>query len=310
MADLLDLSIIIPTYNEALAIGDAVRGILALELSNIEVLVIDDGSNDGTGDRAREAGATVLSHPYNIGNGAAVKTGIRNARGAVLVFMDGDGQHDPQDIPRLVAEIGRYHMVVGARQRGSHASTHRALANGVYNSFASFIADFDIQDLTSGFRAIRAIDARRFCDMLPNGFSSPTTLTLAFIRSGRSLCYIPIQAKSRLGKSKIRLLSDGFEFLVIILKIVMTFSPLRVFLPVSSFLFFLGIGRYVYTYLFFREFTNMSHLLINSSIIIFMLGLIAEQVSQLRLEKGDELFSPEDEERLGRVVKNLRRAVS
>ncbi len=287
------ISIIIPVYNEEKAIAETISRISNVALPPHEVLVIDDGSTDKTAEAARRAGATVISHPYNIGNGAAVKTGIRSSRGKVLVFMDGDGQHDPGDIPRLLAHIPRYQMVVGARQSSSQTHIHRSLANSVYNAFASFVAEFKIEDLTSGFRAMRRPDALRFCDMFPNRFSYPSTSTLAFLRSGRAITYIPIETKYRVGKSKIRLIHDGFEFLLIIIKIAMTFSPLRVFIPVSSFLFFLGLLRYGYTYLFFSRFTNMSHLLINSSIIIFMLGLIAEQIASLRLEKGDNFFEPD-----------------
>lgn len=290
----LSLSIIIPAYNEAAVIADTVKNLLALQMEHSELLVINDGSSDDTAKEAEAAGARVISHPYNIGNGAAIKTGIRNARGKVLVFMDGDGQHDPADIIRLLQEIPQYHMVVGARQRGSETHFHRNIANFVYNRFASFIAQFPIQDLTSGFRAMRAQDARRFCDMLPNKFSYPTTTTLAFLRSGRSLKYIPIKTRFRVGKSKIKLVHDGFEFLIIIVKIAMSFSPLRVFIPVSSFLFFLGFFRYVYTYWSYKAFTNMSHLMINSSIIVLLLGLIAEQIASLRLERGDKLFEMEN----------------
>ncbi len=297
------ISIIIPAYNEEAAIGQTIQTLLNLKLPDTEILVIDDGSTDGTAERAQEAGALVISHPYNIGNGAAVKTGIRSARGEVLVFMDGDGQHDPNDIARLLEHIPRYHMVVGARTRGSESHLHRNLANFVYNKLASFVAEFDIKDLTSGFRAMRRDDARRFCDMFPNKFSYPTTSTLAFIRSGRSVRYVPIQTRYRIGKSKIKLLQDGFEFLVIILKIAMTFSPLRIFIPVSSFLFFLGLGRYVYTYLAFHSFTNMSHLLINSSVIVFLLGLISEQIASIRLEKGDRLFYLQDDEKYVPIAK-------
>lgn len=288
------LSIIIPAYNEADAIGATIGKIRELKLSNFEILVIDDGSTDQTAAAAASAGARVISHPYNIGNGAAVKTGIRTARGEVLVFMDGDGQHNPEDIVRLLPHISRFHMVVGARQRSSETHFHRDLANGLYNWFASAIAQFPIEDLTSGFRIIRRADARRFCDMFPNRFSYPTTSTLAFIRSGRALKYVPIETRFRVGKSKIRLLHDGIEFLVIILKIAMTFSPLRVFLPISSTLFFLGVGRYIQTYLEYQRFTNMAHLLINTSVIVFMLGLVAEQIAGLRMERGDKLFEPED----------------
>ena len=290
------LSIIIPTYNEAGAIAATIKEIATLKLPRYELIVVNDGSSDDTERVAREAGAHVLSHPYNIGNGAAVKTGIRAARGRVVCFLDGDGQHDPKDILRLISEIDRYHMVVGARQRGSETTIHRDLANFFYNRFASFISSFNIQDLTSGFRVMRRADALRFCDMFPNRFSYPTTSTLAFIRSGRAVKYLPIHTRYRIGKSKIRIISDGFEFFMIILKIAMSFSPFRVFLPVSSFLFFLGLGWYTYTYLFFGRFTNMSHLLINSSVIVFMLGLIAEQIASMRLERGDKLFGPEDQD--------------
>ncbi|RMG41724.1 MAG: glycosyltransferase family 2 protein [Candidatus Dadabacteria bacterium] len=293
----LDLSIIIPAYNEEGAIADVIVAIHELGLKSYEVLVIDDGSSDATARVAEAAGARVISHPYNIGNGASVKTGIRAARGKVLCFLDADGQHDPADIPRLLEHISRYHMVVGARKRGSETSLHRDIANIVYNLFASFVAEFKIEDLTSGFRAMRRRDALRFCDMFPNRFSYPTTSTLAFIRSGRSVKYVPINTKRRVGKSKIKLLHDGFEFLIIIMKIAMSFSPLRVFIPVSSFLFFLGLGRWIYTYLLYSRFTNLSQLLMNSAVIIFMLGLVAEQIASIRLEKGDRLFDverPED----------------
>lgn len=288
------LSIIVPTFNEEDGIGGVVHAIRALELPQTEIVVVDDGSTDATAQKASLAGARVISHPYNIGNGAAVKTGIRSARGRVVVFLDGDGQHDPRDIPRLLTFIPDYHMVVGARQKGSETAKHRDVANWIYNRFASFLASFPIEDLTSGLRAMRRQDALRFCDMFPNRFSYPTTSTLAFIRSGRSVKYVPIKTRGRAGKSKIRLLHDGFEFFVIIVKIAMMYSPLRVFLPVSSFLFFLGLGRYAYTYLTEHTFTNMAHLLINSSIIVFLLGLIAEQIASLRLERGDKLFEAED----------------
>lgn len=295
------ISIIIPAFNEEESIGATIERIQDLGLADSELLVVNDGSSDKTAEVAELAGARVISHPYNIGNGAAVKTGIRAAKGEVLVFMDGDGQHDPNDIPRLLKEVPKFHMVVGARQKNSETSIHRDLANSVYNRFASFLAEFKIEDLTSGFRAMRRTDALRFCDMFPNKFSYPTTSTLAFLRTGRSVKYIPITTKYRIGKSKIKLFHDGFEFLVIIMKIAMSFSPLRVFLPISSFLFFTGLGRYIYTYSTYGRFTNMSHLLINSSIIIFMLGLIAEQIASLRLEKGDRLFEVEDNRRYDRL---------
>jgi glycosyltransferase involved in cell wall biosynthesis len=290
------LSIIIPAYNEEGAIGSTILTIHDLELPSYEIVVVDDGSSDATARVAATAGARVVSHPYNIGNGAAVKTGIRSARGRVLVFMDGDGQHDPQDIPRLIHHIHKFHMVIGARQRGSQTHIHRNFANLIYNRLATAISGFKIEDLTSGFRVMRRRDALRFCDMFPNTFSYPTTSTLAFIRTGRSLKYVGIQTRYRIGTSKIRLVRDGINFLLIIVKIAMTFSPLRVFLPVSVALFALGMCWYCYTYMTWGRFTNMSHLLINSSVIVFMLGLVAEQISALRLERGDKLFDAEDQD--------------
>lgn len=301
------LSIIIPTYNEEGAIGNTVLRLQELELPNCEILVINDGSTDATARVAEAAGARVISHPYNIGNGAAVKTGIRSASGKVLVFLDGDGQHDPHDIPRLIQHIPKYHMVVGARTKGSETHLHRDLANYCYNKFASFIANFEIKDLTSGFRAMRREDALRFCDMFPNTFSYPTTSTLAFIRSGRSVRYVPITTKKRVGKSKIRLIKDGVEFFFIILKIAMTFSPFRLFLPLSVALFVLGLARYAHTYFSYGVFTNMSHLILNSSVIVFMLGLIAEQIAALRFERGDRLFQIEDARRYSDFAKFAER---
>ncbi len=290
------VSVIIPVYNEEGAIADVVRSIFQLKLEQCEVLVVNDGSRDRTAEAAEEAGARVISHPYNIGNGAAVKTGIRNARGRVLVFLDGDGQHNPKDIPRLLAHLPRYHMVVGARRKDSETSWHRDLANLIYCKFATYVAKFKIEDLTSGFRAMRKTDALRFCDMFPNTFSYPTTSTLAFIRSGRSVKYIPIHTKYRIGRSKIRLLTDGPGFLMIIAKIATLFAPFRVFLPVAIMTFLSGFGWYGFTYLTQGRFTNMSALLLNTSVIIFMLGLIAEQIASLRLEKGDKVFETEDAE--------------
>jgi glycosyltransferase involved in cell wall biosynthesis len=300
------VSIIIPAFNEAAAIGSTLEKITKLAIPSSELLVVDDGSSDGTGDVAEKHGARVIRHPYNIGNGAAVKSGIRASHGAVLVFLDGDGQHDPQDIPRLLSHISKYHMVVGARSKGSETSWHRDAANLLYNKLASFVATFPIKDLTSGFRVMRRADALRFCDMLPNTFSYPTTSTLAFLRSGRSLMYVPIQTRYRVGKSKIRLIHDGFEFLIIIMKIAMTFSPLRIFIPLSSFLFSLGILRYIYTYVLTHQFTNMSHLLINSSVIVFMLGMIAEQIASLRLERGDHFYSEGDTGALETIASNAK----
>ncbi|MCB9030479.1 MAG: glycosyltransferase family 2 protein [Deltaproteobacteria bacterium] len=291
------ISVIIPAYNEEGAIGDVIVAIHELGLPATEILVINDGSTDSTSRIAEAAGARVINHPYNMGNGAAVKTGIRSARGKALVFMDADGQHAPQDLPRILSQLSKYHMVVGARQRDSETTFMRDVANFIYNRFASYAAKFKIEDLTSGMRAMRREDALRFCDLLPNTFSYPTTSTLAFIRSGRTLRYIPIKTKYRVGSSKINPFIDGPRFLLIIMKIATLFSPMRVFLPVSIMTFTLGLFWYAFTYVTQGRLTNMSALLFNTSVIIFMLGLIAEQIASMRLERTDNLsnYKPTDD---------------
>jgi glycosyltransferase involved in cell wall biosynthesis len=291
MANACEISIIIPVFNEAGKLQGLLNNIRALQLANSEIIVIDDGSTDGSADTAMSGGANVVRHPYNIGNGAAIKSGIRAARGRLLVLMDGDGQHRPEDIPRLIAEAHHYHMVVGARAKGSKRRVHRYAANIVYNLLASYVTRFKVKDLTSGFRLLSRLDALRFIDLLPNTFSYPTTLTLAFLRSGLTVKYVPIQTLYRAGQSKISLVTDGIRFLLIITKIATLFSPFRVFLPVSLFFFCGGIANYVYTYVTQHRFTNMSVFLLTTAVIIFMLGLVSEQIALLRMERLSSLSS-------------------
>ena len=280
------ISIVIPVFNEAESLPDLLDKIRALKIAHAEILVIDDGSVDGSAEIAFNAGANVVRHPYNIGNGAAVKSGIRAAQGRTLVLMDGDGQHRPEDIPRLLAEAEGYHMIVGERAKGSKCRFHRNAANICYNFLASYVTRFKVKDLTSGFRVVSRRDALRFIDLLPNTFSYPTTLTLAFLRSGLTVKYVPIQSLYRAGQSKITLLSDGIRFLLIITKIATLFAPFRIFLPVSMFFFFAGIANYIHTYLTEHRFTNMSVFLLTTAVIIFMLGLISEQIALLRMEQS------------------------
>jgi len=294
------ISIIIPAYNEAENIGSVVQQIRD-QYPDAEIIVIDDGSSDRTAEAALSAGAKVYAHPYNIGNGAAVKSGIRVASGDILVFMDGDGQHAPAEIKNLLGFLPDYDMVVGARTLKSQASIGRALGNRFYNWFASYVAKFRVEDLTSGFRAIKADLAKSFLYLLPNTYSYPTTLTLGVLRSGRSVKYVPIRAQARKqGKSKIRFFQDGVRFFMIIVKICTLYSPMRVFLPVSFLMFALGVAWYVFTFITEGRFTNMSALLFTNAIVIFMMSLISEQVSQMRFERrGFErlrpiLTSPED----------------
>lgn len=289
----LELSVVIPAYNEAHAIAGVVdrlaRTLEGQGHTSYEILVVDDGSKDGTANQVRglRPEVRVVEHPYNLGNGAAVKTGIRQARGALLVLMDADGQHDPEDIPRFVEGCRRFDMVVGARSRGSQAGWHRWLANSLYNHLASYVTGRQVVDLTSGFRAFKRDLACRYLGLLPNGFSYPTTITLSLMRGGFSVNYIPIQAPRRQGKSKIRLLSDGAKFLLVIMKICMLFSPLKIFLPVSAYLFLMGIGYYGYTFATDHRFTNMSMLLFTTSVMVFMMGLVAEQIAQMRSERAE-----------------------
>jgi glycosyltransferase involved in cell wall biosynthesis len=285
MASSCQVSIVIPVFNEAARLGETLSAIRELHLASSEIIVIDDGSTDGSAEVAMTGGANVVRHPYNIGNGAAIKSGIRAAHGRLLVLMDGDGQHKPEDIPRLLAEAKHYHMVVGARAKGSKLRFHRYVANLIYNLLASYVTRFRVKDLTSGFRVLSRLDALRYIDLLPNTFSYPTTLTLAFLRSGLTVKYVPIQTLYRAGQSKISLVSDGVRFLLIITKIATLFSPFRVFLPVSIFFFLAGMTNYVYTYVTTHRFTNMSVFLFTTAVIIFMLGLISEQIALLRMER-------------------------
>ena len=280
------LSIVIPAKNEAQAIGDVVA--TACEaFPDAEVIVVDDGSDDATADIAAEAGATVIRHPESLGNGAAVKSGVRASRGDVLALMDGDGQHDARELRHLVDKLDEgYDMAIGARDRGSHANVGRLFANGFYNGFASMISGRRILDLTSGFRVARASLFRKFLYLLPNGFSYPTTITMAFLRSGYPVCFEPIPAAERKGKSHIRPIRDGIRFLVIIFKIATLYAPLKVFLPISGLFFATGIGYYAYTYFAFGRFTNMSLLVLSASVIIFLIGLISEQITALTYSKS------------------------
>jgi len=287
MANPVETSVIIPIFNEAENLKKLIGRIRAIGLPDSEILVVDDGSCDGSAEIAMAAGANVVRHPYNIGNGAAIKSGMRAAKGKFIVLMDGDGQHKPEDIPKLLADADVFHMVVGARAKGSRLRMHRNLANMVYNLLASYVTHFKVEDLTSGFRAMRRHDALRFIDLLPNTFSYPTTLTLAFLRSGLTIKYVPIQTLYRAGQSKISLVTDGIRFLLIITKIATLFAPFRIFLPVSVFFFLGGIANYIYTYVTQNRFTNMSVFALTTSVIIFMLGLISEQIALLRMERQD-----------------------
>lgn len=282
-----NFSLVLPAKNERAAVGATVELLRAL-YPEAEIIVVNDGSTDETANAAAAAGAQVISHPYSKGNGAAIKTGARAASGEVIVFMDADGQHDPSEIPRLLEKIHQgYDMVVGARQKGSQASLGRGLANALYNRLASWMTGNKVEDLTSGFRAVKAEKFREFLYLLPNGFSYPTTSTMAFFRAGYSVAYVPIHAAKRIGKSHIRLLRDGARFLLIIFKIGTLFSPLKIFAPVAFLLFILATGWYGWTWTHEGRFTNMSTLLYTGSVVVFLMGLISEQITAL-MYRGTE----------------------
>jgi len=283
VADPSAVSIVIPAYNEADAISSVV-GVLKAAGTWHEIIVVDDGSKDSTTATASAAGATVVTHPYNKGNGAAVKSGVRRATGEFILIVDGDGQHRPEDARRLVSRLGEYDLVVGARSASTQATQARRIGNNALNWLASYLTGRQIPDLTSGFRAARTEHLREFIHLLPNGFSTPTTTTLAFIKAGYNVTFEPVEARSRVGVSQIRLARDGTKFLMIILKIITLFSPLRIFLPLSLASFALGFGYAVWTIATQSHVTNSSVLLIVLAVIVFLVGLVSEQISALRFE--------------------------
>ena len=282
-----NISIIIPAKNEAENLDKLLPELKELH-PDIQVNIIDDGSTDDTLEICEKHSVNVFSHPYSKGNGAAIKTGARNVKTEILIFMDADGQHRAKDICRLVEVLNSgYDMVIGARSSSSQASLLRKIGNSFYNKLASFMTGYKIEDLTSGFRAVRRDKFNKFLYLLPNGFSYPTTSTMAFFRSGFSVAYVPIIAEKREGKSHISLLKDGLKFLTIILKVGALFSPMRLFLPISGSLFMLGSFYYGYTFITMHTFTNMSGLLFTSSLMVFLMGILSEQISALHYKNSE-----------------------
>jgi glycosyltransferase involved in cell wall biosynthesis len=281
VAEAKDVSVVIPAFNEEQGIGPVVTGLLARHTWR-EVLVVDDGSRDATAERARAAGARVVCHPYNKGNGAAVKTGIREARGEVVLLMDADGQHDPEDVAAVIGPVGPYDMVIGARSSADQ-DLLRALGNAVFKALASWLTGRPIPDLTSGFRAARRERLLEILHLLPNGFSYPTTSCLAFLKAGHNVSFVPIRARARVGTSKIRALRDGTKFLLLIFKIVTLYSPLKVFFPVSAASFLLGLGYGLWNVLAsgpgHGKIPMGSALLIQLAVVVFLFGLISEQIA-------------------------------
>jgi glycosyltransferase involved in cell wall biosynthesis len=285
LAETSSVSVVIPAYNEAGAIAAVVRSVSAVGPWR-EIIVVDDGSHDETSALARAAGAAVIRHPYNKGNGAAVKSGLRQAIGEYVLILDGDGQHGPEDARRLVARLGDYDLVIGARPAATQATLARRLGNSGLNRFASYLTGKKIEDLTSGFRGARRDYLLEFLHLLPNGFSTPTTTTLAFIKAGYNVAFEPASARQRVGASKIRLASDGAKFLMIVLKIVTLFSPLRVFLPIAGLSFAFGVAYGIWNVVAHARIPNGAVLLILFSVVVFLVGLVSEQISALRFEGG------------------------
>jgi glycosyltransferase involved in cell wall biosynthesis len=281
------VSVILPAKNEAEGLRRTLPSLCAL-LPEAEVIVVDDGSTDGTAAVAAAYGAHVVTSPYSMGNGAAIKRGARAATGDVLVFMDADGQHAAADIPRLLEKIaGGFDMAVGARSAGGQANVGRSAANAFYNHLASWMTGHRVQDLTSGFRAVQADRFREFLHLLPNGFSYPTTSTMAFFRSAYPIAYVPIEVAKRIGKSHIRPLRDGVRFLLIIFRIATLYSPLKLFAPVALAFGMLGLAYYLWTFLTSGRFTNMSALLFSAAVVVFLIGLVSEQITALTYRRQD-----------------------
>ena len=282
------VTIVIPAKNEADNLRTLLPRILKV-MPDAEIIVVNDASTDDTALICKNNGVRFVTHPYSMGNGASIKSGTRAASGDILIFLDGDGQHDPEDIPKLLEQINAgYELVVGARAVDTHASILRRIGNTCYNKLASIMTGNEILDLTSGFRATRARHFRKFLYLLPNGFSYPTTSTMAFFRSGLPVTFVPIKAAKRTGKSNIKLFKDGTRFLLIIIKIGALYSPMRFFLPISTVIFLIGLSYYMYTYINFKQFTNMSALLFTTSILVFLIGILSEQISSLHYKGSSD----------------------
>jgi glycosyltransferase involved in cell wall biosynthesis len=288
-----EISVVLPVYNEALNIRRLlveVRGVMDEIGRSYEIIAVDDGSDDGTADLLAEVDyVRTITSPYNKGNGATVKTGIRHARGRLIILMDGDGQHDPKSIPSLLEKTADYELVIGARTDGKAQALHRRLANLVYNRLASYVSGHKVEDLTSGFRISHRDKIARFIPLFPNGFSYPATSTLAFLRSGFSVAFVPVSMRRREGKSKISLSRDGIRFVLIVIKTISLFNPLRIFLPASAVCIAFGIGHAAFKiFIQATRYTNLSILFVSTGVLIFFIGLVSEQIAMLRFERTEQ----------------------
>ncbi|MDZ7859562.1 MAG: glycosyltransferase family 2 protein [Candidatus Krumholzibacteriota bacterium] len=278
------ISIVIPAYNEEDGLVRALGGLMPMATDKgWEVIVVNDGSSDRTADVVLQHEAKLVSHPYNKGYGASLKTGIRNAAGQIIVIMDSDGQHDAADIEKLLIHMENYEMVVGARSKDVLI---RAPGKKLLSIVANFLTGIKIPDLNSGFRAFYKDTVKSFMHFCPNGFSFSTTITLAFLREGFGVKYIPIEAEARVGRtSSVKFFRDGYKAFLLIIRVIVLFNPLKVFVPASLGLFFLGVLFTLYGIIAFGRAPNTGILIILSSVILFFMGILADQVSSIRRER-------------------------
>jgi len=278
----MKISIIIPAKNECEGLSILLPNLIS-EFNDVDILVVNDGSTDNSEQICRDNNVRIINHPYSMGNGAAIKSGARAATGDTFIFMDADGQHRTEDVKKIkdLYNKSNYDMIVGARGYKSQASIARLFGNGLYNKVASYMTGHKIEDLTSGLRIVNAKKFKQFLYLLPNGFSYPTTCTMAFFKAGYSVKYTPIITPKRVGKSHLSIIKDGGRFFLIIFKIGTLYSPLKLFFPVSLLFFLFSLSYYIYTYITDGRFTNMGALLLSTSILIFLLGLISEQITNL-----------------------------
>jgi len=283
----VNVAVVLPVYNEAECIGGLIERIKKVN-SAFEVIVVDDASGDNSAQVARSAGARVVTHPYNRGNGASIKTGVRSTDRDIVVLMDADGQHNPEDIPGLLKFLPEYDMVVGARSRNAKVSKYRGLGNFLLKKIAEFLSEHKIADLTSGFRAVKRAKFLEMIYLLPERYSYPTTITIAFFKSGLLIKYVMLDTIGRRSKgaSNIKPIRDGLRIIKIILRIIMLFDPQKVFFPLSMFLIFSGLVFAAYTIICFASIRNFSVTMILAGIFTFLFGLLAEQISLLRRDIG------------------------
>ena len=285
----VELSIILPALNEANSL-ETLLPELQQAFPDAEIIVIDDGSSDGTAALCGRIGCRRVANPYRMGNGAAIKRGARAAKGANLAMMDADGQHTASHLKKLWQRFSSdedLDMLVGARSHPDQASILRRLGNIAFNYMASWMTGQKIPDLTSGLRISRTNRFREFLHLLPNGFSYPTTSTMAFFRSGYTVAYEPIDVQQRDGRSHLKIWREGVRFLVIIFKIGSFYSPLKLFLPVSLLLFAIASALYTYTFITAGRFTNMSALLYMTSLLTFLMGIVSEQITSLMFARRE-----------------------